>query len=475
MSTRGFTVASGHSHWVAALCALAMAAGIAVAATMLADPSRCVGPDSVEYLELAQALAEHGTFRADAIDSPPELYRTPGYPLFLALMRPWESIGRFRSTLLVQLLSIWAAGFLLAHALVTLKILGWVGAAAAACLVVLNPVVLVLSLQLLTEAPFVFACCVGVWGLTMATVRRRMAFAVLSGLAFGASFLIRPIGIVLVVTMAGSLLILRGTPRPRLVHPRFPPIRWNVIVVWILTASVLPIGWSLRNGLVADYWGPSRTIMSFLGSTFSEAHLSQGSQSGYPTPYDEGDTWLTALRAVSAQIVSHPRETAEVLLTGLGRTALGPGEWTMRQALLGHAGQRPGSGPCPAFRVTQGPGGVVIAEISEEMAPSPESRNLGVWLLLLWSFGITGLCYALIVTGLFYRRFRFHWLLVMALVAAVALMISSPGYQAYARFRIPAIPFLAVAAAFGISRTPTHRRLPGRSQDPQVPPTIRPG
>ncbi len=353
-------------------------------------------------------------------------------------MKPWESIGRFRLALIVQLLSIWVASLLLGHTLATLKIVGRVGAATAACLLVLNPVVLVLSLQFLTEAPFVVACCVGVWTLTMAIVRRRMAFALLSGLAFGGAFLIRPIGIVLVVVIAGVLLILR--------RMRLPAIGWKVIAVWTLAALMLPIGWSVRNGRVADYWGPSKTIVSFLGSTFSD------DQSGHPTPYDEGGSWLTALRAVSAQITSHPRESAEVLLTGFGRTALGPGEWTMRGALLGHTGQHPGRGPCPALRVTEGPDGVVIAATMRETTPPPGRQGVDVWLLLLWSFGITGLTYGLIATGLFRCRFRPHWLPAITLVAAVALMVSSSGNQAYARFRVPVVPFLVVAAGFGLPR-----------------------
>lgn len=409
------------------------AVGISVAAIMLSSPGRCMGGDSLEYLGLARGIAEHGSFRSLANDSSPELYRTPAYPVFLALAQPWKSLDRFRITLLVQLLLVWLSVVLVAHALIRLRIASPLGSLAAAGLVVLNPMVLILSMQFLTEALFLCACCLAMSALARALDRGRLMFAALSGTALGTAVMIRPIGLVIVVAIAAALLIAKGFPRWRRIRPALPPMGWTLPIVWVLAASAMPLGWSIRNGLVGDYWGVSKTGPSFVRSTYSALYPTQGHR---------------AIRDTSFDLDGRPM----AFLSGLARTAFGPGEWTMRSALLGDKGSRPDSGPSRVFEVVSRPNEVAIIS-SQALPPTqPASHSAEALLLIAWSAAITTLTYLFVAIGLLRRPFAVHWILAIALLAAAALLVSSSGYQAYARFRVPMTPFLAVGAAFGISR-----------------------
>ncbi|MDD5720798.1 MAG: hypothetical protein PHQ53_14030, partial [Candidatus Krumholzibacteria bacterium] len=68
------------------LCAVAGAVLLRVilCAAAMTAPERCREPDSADYLELARNLRLTGAY---ARNGEPELFRTPGYPAFLALLQ----------------------------------------------------------------------------------------------------------------------------------------------------------------------------------------------------------------------------------------------------------------------------------------------------------------------------------------------------------------------------------------------------
>ena len=458
--------------------ALVLLSWIGTGTRMLCHPGRCIDIDSVEYLALAQGLAEGRGFRAIHDPGAPELYRTPGYPLFLCAFQPWRSMARFRFTLLVQLFILGCSGVLLSHSLMRLGIVGLSGSLTAISLLILNPVAIVLSLQFLNESLFIFCCAMGLWALVEGVLRNHRGFACLSGLAFGAATLVRPIGLVLLFVVPASLWAVAVLPGERGHRWSLPIVNRSVILIWILAAMILPAGWGLRNGLQARYWGVSKTGISFLASAYGEDYLARGEETLCNTAYDRGDGVLATARAVCRTVVSHPRESVKTFVSSLARTALGPGEWTMRRAVLGEDGDR--STLAPRIRIVPGTNGLSFVTYSGTSS-SAGPTTPGVLILLGWSLGVTLIGYVLIALGLIHPPVRGSWIFGVALAGTCALFVACAGYSAYARFRVPILPFLATSSSFGclalnrIHQAVRHRWIPflGTLQTARHDPAVR--
>ncbi len=394
---------------------------------VVAHPERALEPDSLTYLELARNLADHGVFGTGPGGSRPELARSPGYPAFVALFQPWRSEARLRTLLMIQLgLLLVTAGWL-ARA-VMLGGGSAVGGLVAALLLLLNPIAPALALSVLSESLFLFLCAAAAMVYLGLHARRPRAAAAISGFLTGAAILVRPIGLVLVpaVLWAGF-----GSWR----RARRP------LLFWLAFTALLPVLWVLRNGLGHEYWGLTRTPAAYLHASFVAP--------------DEGSTpFERAARGVGR------------VVEGIGRVALGPGEWTLRRVWRGESGSRMGMAPPRTVRIERTDGGMrfvaapgVEPAIDPAAPPAgaaalPARRPAGAMLLIAWSWASTLVLYLGAGRGLrpLWRSSRLDRRVNFALAAAFLLMMVAAGGHANARFRLPAIPWLAWVAGRGHAR-----------------------
>lgn len=389
---------------------------------VLAHPERALEPDSLTYLELARNLTDHGVFGTGPGGGVPELARSPGYPAFIALFQPWRSEARLQILLVTQLgLLLVTAGWL-ARAVMS----GGgsrVGGLAAALLLLLNPIAPALALSVLSESLFLFLCTGAVMVHLGLHGRRPRPAAAISGLLAGVAILVRPIGLVLVpvVLWAGC------GPRKRACRP----LLW-----WLAFTALLPVLWVLRNGLEHEYWGLSRTPAAYLHASFVAP--------------DEGRASFDR----AARLVGRAVE-------GTGRVALGPGEWTLRRVWRGEFGRRLGLAPPRTARIERTDSGLRFVAASggesaaDPAAPlvggatAPARRPPGAMLLIAWSWASTLVLYLGAGRGLrpAWRASQFDRRVIFALAAALLLMVVAAGGHANARFRLPALPWLAWVAA----------------------------
>lgn len=89
----------GDKFWLALLIAI-IAARLAVFAGVWIDPQRALKPDSLDYLRLADGLAQGEGF---VTSGNPESFRVPGYPVFLAVLQQLSDSLRFISFVQVML------------------------------------------------------------------------------------------------------------------------------------------------------------------------------------------------------------------------------------------------------------------------------------------------------------------------------------------------------------------------------------
>lgn len=427
-----------------------LAAFLAVAIVMLGDPARCLSDDSLEYLGLARTLSLEQRFFSHYHPGLPELYRTPLYPLWISWLRAWESLGALRLLLATQMAMGLGAAVAIA---LTARAAGgrdswWTGA-----LYLASPVVLVNTLTVGTEPLFVLLASLGalllVRGLRACSWRTMAG----SGLLVGLSCLARPIGVVLLVigVVVCAVRLARGANAG---GPR------RLAAAWLTAACLLPGAWSVRNGLAGGFWGPSRTLISFPSSVLGSQYLDHGQEPMKTSAYD-AQGLEAGVRDLSGAVARHPLRALRTVAVGSARTLLGPGEWTLRRALLGDVGfrdPREGTGVYvidatgPALRFFETPGASPTA--------SSRGRSAACWALLAWSVAAMGIVYLRALRGVpTLRGLRAlrglgaagppralhgagRGLPLLWLAAAVGLTLASAGFLSNSRFRLPVLPFV---------------------------------
>jgi hypothetical protein len=266
-------------------------------------------PDSRRYVELAQSLKEFGTFARGPEDSGvvhiplfqlrkqrgeieplnkqqmyPEVFRTPGYPLFLSIFE-WMGLSTpavipaqcFLSGLNVLLVFI-LARHLLKHNL---------AATAAALIVALHPADILASESILAETLFttmlmggICLCVVGY---------KNLAWAMLGGLLIGAATIVRPISILLGLAIAIWLCVCVRNKAA-----------FAAALCALVGSLVLPAGWIYRNHQLGLGYQIS-TVPSFNGMFYTATYIDIAKAGG-----DTQKDWPAAVHARMLELSQTP-------------------------------------------------------------------------------------------------------------------------------------------------------------------------
>lgn len=408
--------------WLAAL-----APRLVLCALAADDPARLIPGDGVGYLTLARNLVARGVFSAGAGPFPAETFRTPGYPLFLA-----PFVALFPSPALPIALAQGVLGTATAAYLWRFLNGRWGPRAAAA-----GALILAWDLVTLFHTPLVAGETLFVLLVTAAAARTWEQLekpaprgAALCGALWAASSFVRPISFYLPVFL---IWIWRSDKKS--------------LACFLLAAYLAPAAWIIRNGRetgVAQF--------TTVGGVALIRYTAAGIESlrvGRPLSY-----WDVELRAAvdrahpegfaseaaqsraygksaAAIIKAHPLLLAKYCAWGLAKTMAGTGLEMLPQlagvatdvdiqyrvkasgrGTLGLLGQHPWLIPLQAAYMAA-------------LAALYLSSAAGLW--KLWTAG---------------RRVQ---ALYLGLCLGYFMGLSSS--QGYYRYRIPSIPFLAIAAA----------------------------
>jgi hypothetical protein len=414
------------------------------------DPTRIYdfSPDSARYVALADALLKHYTFgkpteeglmhraverlRRDNSTLPPpdanglypEVFRTPGYPLFLAL---FGGTSGLRGAYLAQcLLGAFAAACLVRIALAlncrpqAALVAGWLWA--------LHPATVTSDVLPLTESLFCSLALVGLASTTRATTPGRHA---IPGLFIGFTALVRPLGLLYLPTA----LILGWRTAPR---------KWLAAGVTVLVAVVPSVAWAVRNASTGNglrvstvgelnlyYYGAAYVISEERGEDWLARWPVRVQElterlAGKLQPGD--DVFTLARKEALAEFRAHPTTTAKVAAKS--------------QAKLGidhSVGLAAG-----LYGVEYKPSGF----FSELLRGKFDSSKLSVWglIALPWS-ALNGLIVLLAAVGVIRAAVRRRWALVFACLTPIVLFSIATFPVGLERFRLPFMPFLFILAA----------------------------
>jgi 4-amino-4-deoxy-L-arabinose transferase-like glycosyltransferase len=416
--------------WMGLLLALVFCAWCIVGWIMIREPVRALSDDGVEYLSLARNLAVEHRFVSHYHPGEPELYRTPVYPAMLAILGAWKSLALLRLAMVLQLIMGLATAIGIGLAA---RMQGARNPWVAGALYLASPIVLAYTPAIGTEPAFLLFVAYSAYLLVRGLRRSSTVALVGSGLLMGAATLARPIGIVLCV--AGLLLLITTIRRP---------LSRRRILIWTLSAFLLPAAWTVRNGTQAGFWGVSRTTFSYPSSVLGSQYLENGTEPMKTSAYDTGGVG-TGIADMGRAIARNPFRAAKAIAIGTGRTLLGPGEWTLRRMLLGETGYRDSGEAASVYSIEASDAGLRFARTAA--TASPRGRSSGCLLIMTWSIVSLLVVYIVGVAGTIRIVRRKDGLGAVWLIAALLLTLASAGFVSNSRFRLPIVPFILLAGA----------------------------
>jgi len=202
--------------------------------------------DAREYVNYGRNLVYHGTLsRESAVEKPtPDAYRSPGYPLLVALSIVFGGEQHYRAA--VVLIQVVLSALLVPLTfLIGIYLLSARGAMVAALLVAVNPHLIAATSCILTETLFAFLLLLAIWIFQYAMTKGKIWPFILAGMCFGLAYLTNEISLFLpfvfaCIAFSGGALKKQAVSRNR---------RLLNVFVFLVVFSLFPGIWLLRNHL----------------------------------------------------------------------------------------------------------------------------------------------------------------------------------------------------------------------------------
>lgn len=418
------------------------------------DPERFVQRDSVSYLRTARALLEHGVF-ASSPESPevPETFRTPGYPLFVAAALALSG-GRVEGVvlagILTSLLSVAGVFYLAAERF------GRRAGLVAALLLLTDVVSFAYSLQVMSETLFTALVLASVVCAYRFRKSPRLGWVLGCGVCLAASVQVRPLSYYLVAPIAVWVAVVAFRSRHGLRSQHSLRRAAVAVGVVILPWVVLVGGWHWRNQALTGeslfsrvagtnllFYRAAAVVALRDGIGLEEARHRLGRdryEEVHPETAGASPERLAVLWEEEGKAIlwAHPYLFLQVQLRSLPHFLIGLGHHTLFQ-LLGI--------PVPE----EGPLGDLLRLDGRTYLDRWVFGRTGSWLAFVAEQAHLLVLYAgVLLWGIWsWRQRRLDaddvaaWLVLGYLVAVTA------GPEAYARFRVPLVPLLAVYSAAG--------------------------
>ena len=383
---------------------------LGVLAVRTSRTSRFLSHDSAGYLTLSRDLTAYASTANSRFAL--TMLRPPAYPLYLAASREITGsviVGPMLLQVLVGVGLVYVT-YRLGHNLFGRS----VGLCAALALAI-DPLSITYSSLVLTETLFAFFLA---WSVLLfwRPTENRWTRGLASGLLLGAATLTRPVSLYLSIVLAIGYLILERK------HLRSAAI---VVLSFMVGFGIVAGGWVVRN----EVMGGVPTISTIEAHNVLYYRAVGALEEGRNLPPDQAHSYVsTRLRAM---LPPHPsvgqvyRAEETVAKTIILDNPVGYGK-----------------------EVIDGGGRLAFGTGSNELVPATADHATGavdayadLYLVVL---------YLLVVVGL-WAAWREHRLrnCLLPLIVIFYLAVVSSGLDAYSRFRVPIMPFLALFAGLG--------------------------
>lgn len=431
--------------------------------------------DTLSYLEPGRNLLLHGRFFSDGV---PDLVRTPGYSLFLAVTSlagmPAAAIANVILSVFCVIL-VWRLGRTVFE---EDRI-----ALAAAWIFALEPISIIYSGTLMSETLFITLFLLSLERLAEFLRTRRLQTLAAAGLWLAAATLVRPVAYYLPLALALGLFLVFARA------PGFPPqqrrtiaggigLRWKAPAVLLLSVIPWLAAWQIRNRIETGYSG--FTSISDVNLYFNSAAdvtarlkhsnwadvrhefgyfdfsgLSRGQiylYQPYLSAHSEQAGWnqvqrIAFMHSEAVSIIrAHPGIYLRSSLAALFKTVFDPGAGSL-DAMLSPGDPKQISG----LILKKGFAGAI--ELVERY-PWELALKAALEIVVLGLFVFAGR--GVYRSGIHNARF---WLLLGTSLYLLVLPAAVMGPVADSRLRMPVMPAICILAAAGIQRPRTIVKL----------------
>lgn len=388
--------------------------------TFLALRGPTLSPDSVDFIQLAQNLREHGAYSLEtAPPFTPSIRRAPVYAFFLAALPVANANLPVAAAVLQILLDAGVAVMVLLLALQSLD-LRW--SIAAGLAYAIFPGAIYASTTVLTEPLFTALLVAGVLAAVLAFSKNRSRMTALAGVLLALAALCRPIALPIPVIFAVVYLLRRGSRR-----------RWLHCAVLLGCTALVIAPWAIRTTQVSEQvvFINGASAVPFYVATRTD--WDQKDQATLWTRFITEDEYGRRLAAAKS-----PKEVVEADRFGAGR-----GMQNIRANPKAYLSSR--ARTLPYLVITSFDNFTGFNESFRTLRQQGRVLKLALKLALLFLFSL--LPFVLAWIGLIPSRRNLPAVLV-AVVWLFMLAANLPMWVEY-RFWVPAIPFLFVTAAHG--------------------------
>jgi hypothetical protein len=402
----------------------------------LANPARATPPgDAPGYYQLATNLFLHGVFSpSSAAPFQPDPFRTPGYPLFLALIFFLAGSSTL-AVVFVQSLLHAVTGLVIVR--LGEKVLGSLHIGVIGCVLwMIAPLPAIFAGLLLSEILFTAFFLV----LLLVLTETRLVYSAFGGALLGAAILIRPIGIFLWPSLIPALCLGIGWRRA---------IAKCALFSVMVAAVIAP--WLYRNYLIFG-----RVTLETV-----QSNLLYYNAAGYITWRDGislGEARDAATRYYQQYLAEkglHPAtavEESDAMYSAAIRMLLAdPLRAIWFNALNSLNGLRPGASYLIMYL---DPGKINPDSVTNgELSPAISNINRPEILLVTVILSVFyGLLYLLSAIGILQLLWDRKWMALALLVVPCILIMYIPALASNARFRIPIEPILCLMAALALGK-----------------------
>ncbi len=384
-------------------------------------------PDTTSYIEPAFSLLQDGTFSRSG---EPDVFRTPGYPLFLTV---GLRVGHVDLVCISLQVLLGTLTIVVVYRLAVRVGGTQVGLIAAWCFA-LEPLSALYASKLLSETVFTFLLVLCLERFTAYRADRSLVPLVQSAMLLVVAAYVRPVAYYLPIVMAGLLFFVPPWKSSSLVARSFR------CVGFLTFCAALLIPWQVRNARKADYtqlsavpavnlyfWHTPGVLSRVNGEDFRELQKSMGlgNREVYFQLHPEQRDWTpgSRYRYIQREALDSIRESpvafGVVYVQGVVATISDPGTSAFTGLFL-------------------------------DDSLSPNWRKAGVilfhgGLLLVW----TALALLALVGLVICASQRSEWTWLVLLVVACYFILLSGGPVGYHRLRLPVMPIVSVYCGVG--------------------------
>jgi hypothetical protein len=435
--------------WILVFVA-ALALAVRLAPLLRAGDRWAILDDSYDYLALRKGLIAGCGF-ARCINSgcgPPELFRTPGYPLLLTILPDnlrWavtiQALFSASICLIIGLFSYWQWGFK--------------AAVISEVLLTLDAPSIVASASIMTDMPFqallTTAVILQLYAIRRARLDAKAVWMIMfAALLLGCALMVRPIAIGLIFFAVTPALLISGMSRTRRLGLCAAAVAIPVLMIKVWEARNARLGGICTLSTIAVYnlyyYRSAGVIAYTTGTSLTEVQILLARALGlsHPSPFLSPPVYYEMFKRSMQILRSNALATSILSFRILIWLAIVPDRANLN-AILGTNARS------SQFLVASSD---IVLRI-KDLLHSPTLTILVLSQMALIAFMWIGVGRALL--GLLGRKRQDVVMLMYLLGIALLMMFLAAGPEAIARYRAPAMPFLAMVAGVGwsgASKTP---------------------